>query len=695
MATPIPNVFPQLLYNGMFNILPTFSGETPTVIERGYSDEGTIRPSHLSMRMNDRAAPTLNPSRPASLLYGLSGRGMPAAIFADGSLRAWMETAQLDPDQTPDFSESPVRGRRWLDVDAYGPLYRIGQWSDELQPPMTRTFLQFSNLIGFWPGDDAALSTRVGLGRSYSNVTLQDASAPPGATASFVGSATTSVVLSPLNASTTAGFQVFFSTKLPSIPVSPAMQPFMTWRANGLLWSLEIDNIAVHLKLYVSGALVDDFAFSVGATDMTQWAAWRAKTYQSGGNVVVELAFYTTQSGVGGVTRSVAGTLDRLTSIRINGNSLVNNTRYSQVGAVTTVADDLQSAAALKAFEGYRGETTVERYLRLLAEAGISRAVLGTSTTLMGPQKTGRLMDLLREVAATEDGLIFDKKDAIQTIFRTRRHRMNQAAVMTLATNTDIVPPFKERVDNVGVQNFVTITDRSGQVVSVSRNTGPMSTAAYPAGIGVYKGGPFPDEEVNLADPGTDLPNMAAWYLARGTVPGPRFPSVTIEVGMRSPGLRTAAKALEIGDRILVTGRLPDAIDLHVIGIREEIGTHRWTFTLTCIPGDIFDVGGEDDTGHRQQTYANTIITAPVPATTGVTMVVGSPDPDDVWSTTSLPYPVIVAGERMTVTAATAPTLVSGTWRQTLTITRSVNAVVKTQVAGTAVLVATPYRETW
>jgi hypothetical protein len=527
-------------------------------------------------------------------------------------------------------------------------------------------------------------------------VTLQDTSAPAGATASFAGSATTSVVLSPLNASTSAGWQVFFSTKLGTIPGAGSPLPFITWRANGLLWSLEVDTGGVTLRLFSGGVLLDAFNFSiVGTVNLADWVAWRAKTYQSGGNVVVELAYYSTAGGVWGVTRSVAATIDRLTSIRINGNTLVAGSKYSQIGAVSGVADDLQSFAALQSFEGYRGETTAARFTRLLSEAGISNAVQGTTTTKMGPQKTGRLMDLLKEVAATEDGLIFDKKDAIQTILRTRRHRMNQAAVMTLAVGTDIVPPFKERVDNVGVQNFVTITDRSGQVAAASRNTGPMSTAAYPAGIGVFKGGAFPDEEVNLFDPTTDLPVMAAWYLARGTVPGPRFPTVTIEVGIRSPGLRTAAKALEIGDRILVTGRLADPIDLHVIGITEEVGTHAWKFTLTCIPGDVFDVGGEDDTAHRLDAYASTIITAPAPATTGVTMVVGSPDPDDVWSTTSLPYTIAVAGERMLVTAATAPALVSGTWRQTLTMTRSTNGVVKAQIIGAAVRVATPYREAW
>lgn len=701
MPTPL-TVLPQLRYNAAWNTVPAYADDKPSVIERGYTDEGTIRPSRLTMRINDNAAPTLNPSRPASVLYGVTGRAMPAALSVDGSIRAWQETARLAPDQDEPYTEasqltSSPRGKRWLDVEAQGPLYRIGQWSEDLQSPMTRTNLQYASLIGLWPGDDANLSTRVGVGRTNLNVTAQDTNAPFGATASFVGQATTNAGFSVLSNSTTAGWQVFFSAKLPFIPVSPATTAFITWRANSLFWSLEVDSIAIHLKMYKSGVLVDDSNITIAGTNFTNWNAWRIKTYQSGTNVNVEVAWYEQSSAfVTGFTRIIpTTTIDKLTTIRINGNTLVTGTRYAQIGALTGVADDLQSFAAIQSFNGWSGETTAARFTRLMAESAVPSAVIGTATTLMGAQKAGRLMDLLKECAATEDGLIFDRKDQLQTVFRTRRSRMNQAVALTLDAAVDVVPPFTEQLDNVGVANVVTITDRSGSTITATKTTGPMSTAAYPAGIGPFKGGAFPDVQVNLQSPAVDLPVMSSWYLNRGTVPGPRWPSVTIEIGRRSPGLRTAVKAVEIGDRIQITNRMADPIDLHVIGVKEEIGIFDWFVTFTCIPGQAFDTGAEDDTTHRLDAYASTIITAPTPATTGTSMVVGSPDPDDVWSTTSLPYPIIVAGEKMTVTAATAPTLVSGTWRQTLTVTRSVNAVVKTQVAGTAVNVFAPYREAW
>lgn len=695
MGSPL-NIVPQLFINGAWVTVPVYAADGPSVVVRGYTDEGTIRPSQLTMRVNDAAAPTLNPSRPASLLYGLSGRAMPAAFSAGGSVRSWTETATLTPDQDQAYIQgaTPPRGKRWLDVEAFGPLYRVGQWSEDLQSPMTRTFLQYAHLTGFWPGEDASVSTRVGRSRSAANVTTLDSSAPPGAAASFVGTATSLVSLTPNIASATSGFQVFFSTKLALVPVSPATTEFFSWRANGLTWSLKIDSIAIHLQLFSGGVMIDDSNTALGSTVFTDWTAWRAKCYQSGGNVVCELAWYTSAGGIFGITRTVAATIDRLTLLRITGNALVNGTRYDQIGSLSGITDNLQSFAALQSFEGWAGETTAARFTRLCAESAIDATVMGTATTLMGPQKPAKLMDLIKECAATEDGLVFDKVDELTTVFRTRASRYNQAIALTLNANADIVPPFTERVDNVGVANVINIEDRGGSVGQLSLTTGTMSSLPYPAGIGPFKGGALPDVKVNLDNPGQDMPAMLSWYLARGTVPGPRWPSVTIEVGLRSPALQTAAAAIEIGDRIQVTNRMADPIDLHVIGIREEIDIYTWKFTFTCIPGAAFDTGSEDDTTHRLQALASTIKTAPT-GTTGTSMVVGSADPDDVWSQTSLPYPIIVTGEKMIVTAATAPTLVSGTWRQTLTVTRAANGVPKTHAVGESVYVFAPYREAW
>lgn len=700
MATPLTDVLPQYFFNGDWVTFPVYAEDGPAHIERGYTDEGTIRPSKLTVRLNDAAAPSLNPSRATSPLYGITGRSLPIAISCEGTIRAWLECALMDPDESQSFDESPPRGRRWLDIEAQGPLFRINQWSDIVTSAMTRNFQQYANLIGLWPAEEssstAQLSTLVGKGASLTGATMGDADGPPGGGGSFIGSATMSMILSPLDTIAAPGFQVFWSSKMAVAPTLTAT-PLFTWRANGLFFSMDVVTGGFNFRIYDSAmTLISDVPYTWGGTVLTQWVTWRAKCYQSGGNIVVELAWYQESlGGVLGITQSVAGTIDRLTSIRLTGNTATDGTRYAQIGALKTVTDNLQSFAVLQAFLGFKGETTVARWNRALTEAGIAHTVIGTSAQTMGPQKPDTLIGTIKQIAATEDGLVFDAQGTPEIVLRTRRSRMNQTPALALAYDTDVVPPFKERLDNVGVANLIQIEDQSGQSAQASKTTGTMSVAAYPDGIGVFKGAALPDVDTNFANPAADLPLAVAWYLARGTSPGPRFPTVVVEAGLKSPGLKAAVAAVDIGDRITISGRLPDLIDLQVIGISEDIGTHTWKFTFTCIPGDVFNTGGEGSAVHLLDTYANTIITAPAPPSTGTSMVVGSPDPLDVWSTTTLPYLIMVAGETMTVTAATAAALVSGTWRQTLTVTRSVNGVVKAQTVATPVHVAQPIREAW
>lgn len=680
---------------GTWVTLPVYAVDGPIRIVRGYSDEGVFRATKVTFRLNDAAAPTLNPAHPNSPWYG-KPLAIPIRVLiaGEGVVRAVAEIVQLDPDQTPDYRTTPPRGKRWLDVQAYGTLFRVGQWSDPLRSPMTRTYLQYPSLIGFWPGDDAGVSTWVGQGRTATDVTGGDASAPPGASGSFAATATTRCVFSPNNASATAGFQVFFSTRTSGpLPGPPAQQIFQ-WFANALQFSLEAETDGIHLKVFQGGVLLADSYFGPPLT-LNQWIAWRAKCYQSGSNVICDLASYVANAPtMGGLTITApGGQIDRPSSLRITGNPLSATTKYCQIGVLTGTSDDLQSYAAIQSVNGYAGELTTARFARLLAENGLAGGATGTSTTRMGPQKASSLTDQFREIAATEDGLVYDSRTGLSAGMKTRSARINVPVGLALQYS-DCVSPLQERLDNVGAQNIIAITDVSGATATATRTTGPMSSAPYPNGIGPLKGGAFPDVKVNFFDPATDLRNAADWYLARGTVPPPRYPSVTIEVGLKSPGLRAAAAAVTIGDRLTITGRNPEVIDLQIIGLQEEIRTHTRTFTFVCIPNDVFNAGAEDSAVHALQTYASTILTAPSPPATGVSMVVGSPDAGDTWSQAT-PYPILVSGERMTVTAATAPVLSGGQYRQTLTVVRSVNGVVKAQTVGTSVRVPTPYREVW
>jgi hypothetical protein len=182
---------------------------------------------------------------------------------------------------------------------------------------------------------------------------------------------------------------------------------------------------------------------------------------------------------------------------------------------------------------------------------------------------------------------------------------------------------------------------------------------------------------VNVADE-AGLGLLAGWWLEKGTVPGSRYKQIKVDLDAPTgPGLLTAVNSVDIGDRITLAGRTPDVLGLIVIGIEEELETMRRTVMFTTVPDDTWNpavYGGA--TARRYGITACTLAGGPYSTTFGSFTVNLTTDKFG----TNTPYDLLVAGERVTVTAVGAATAT-----QTLTVTRSVNGVVKTHVAGEAV----------
>ncbi|MFD0469939.1 hypothetical protein ACFQ0B_17595 [Nonomuraea thailandensis] len=104
--------------------------------------------------------------------------------------------------------------------------------------------------------------------------------------------------------------------------------------------------------------------------------------------------------------------------------------------------------------------------------------------------------------------------------------------------------------------------------------------------------------------------------------------------------------------------------------------------TLNCSPESPYQVGTYDGTA-RYEPY-DTVLNEPLDTTeTGVDITTAT---GPLWSTTSTGYQIIIGGEVMTVTAVGAA---AGTV-QTLTVTRSVNGVVKSHASGAEVRMFQP-----
>jgi hypothetical protein len=126
----------------------------------------------------------------------------------------------------------------------------------------------------------------------------------------------------------------------------------------------------------------------------------------------------------------------------------------------------------------------------------------------------------------------------------------------------------------------------------------------------------------------------------------------------------------------------PEDIDQVVLGYSETIGQAEWTQDWQCTPAGPYKIAAVEH-ATLGMLLSDTAVTAEALDTTetGVDINAGA-GPDWVYEAD---FDVLIGGERMTVTAVAA---MAGTFparTTTLTVTRSVNGIVKSHATGAAV----------
>lgn len=686
---------PQLFYSGGWHVLtPAVDPDAyaltneKTRIVRGFADtDAGMRPCKITIRVHD-PLDKYRPTNPASTLYGLAGRNTTLAVTCDGSTRCYARTSSFRPDQSEGFTVGPpIRGQRWIDITAEGQLRQIGLWTTPLRSPIYRDFRGLANALGYWPLEDAVKATQLsnavanGQPGQAAGVTFEGFTGADGSDKVLAMSVSTasSVGGKFLPASSTAGWQVCFSVRLPAAPTA-AVLPMFTWTTtNGYTWSLSIDNSGYTLKVVDrSGTTLKNsgVTYGVGA-EPGQWIRFRVKASVSAGTVTAEWAWYPQGSlTTYGVTDTFAGTVAALASWRATANANNDTGGYGHVVGVTGVADDFLGGRHYLSFNGYAGERAEDRFKRLCAEEKIFATYIGVVATTwpMGRQPVTTFLELLKEVAATEDAMIFDSRTAIGLTMRTRADRYNQASKLDLTFGVNVAVPLTEDIDDLDAHNVVTVSQLDGGDVTVADTTSPMGSQNPPAGIGEYK----QTIDVNVSAE-ADLGLLAGWWLEKGTVPGARYKQITVDLDAPTgPGLQTAVNSVDIGDRITLSGRTPDILGLIVIGIDEEIQAKRRLVTFTTIPDDVWNPARYGVSAGSKR-YGITACTTNTTMTTTATTVTVNITSDQFG--TQLPYDLIISGERITVGVGgvAAP---AGSTQVLSNLTRSVNGVVKAHVAG-------------
>ena len=244
-----------------------------------------------------------------------------------------------------------------------------------------------------------------------------------------------------------------------------------------------------------------------------------------------------------------------------------------------------QNDALIAHIGDYATPTPDGRLARLCAENRIPLAQYGTGASLgsidqMGPQLVAPLLDLLHEAETVDQGQLWDGRTAGLS-YTSRRKRAQGAGQTINATFERLTEDFKPVDDDQRTRNRVTVTRLHGTTVTSEDVTGPLGTAA----IGFY------DDSVTVnCCYDLHVAKFAAWFVDLGTVPGYRYPTVTLDL-LAAPELAPAVLDLIPGNRVVITNLdttlagFPDSsVSLIVEGIAHELTTRSWKATFRCSP---------------------------------------------------------------------------------------------------------------
>lgn len=686
----------QLYYNGGYNTISADRIAAGGVsYSRGVSDELDLQKGSCNCRILDDDD-TYRPTNPASSLYDIVGAYLPMRYRLDSVNRFAGEVEQLTPGQSDDHQESAgvtVKGSRWVDFKATGPLGTVGRWRDVVASPIYTMVQNLTTVRAYWPGEDGSDSTLMSAAYPgvqpaiVTAVTFGNADGPAGSNKLLtINSGGRIDGVFPSTISTT-GWQMQFTTNLNGTD-GTERQAFAWRTSNSYWWIFSASSTSYRVTVIDAlGTTLYTQNSTTGGADPGQNLTFRIKATRSGSTWTVEPGWYPEGSPVLiGFSGTFSGSAGRPVAWTSGANTVMNGAYLGHVLCCTTGAEDLQTYDVLNAINGYPGEVTSDRIARILAGRGIPLEILGDDTyaTPMGPQRPGTVKQQLQEIQRTEQGLIFESPDGRGLRLALRHYLYEQAndPALDLTYPDDIGPGFTELATTQELYNYVIAQDRSGLSAVAVETDGRYGTSSPPTGAGLV------DKTVdcNLNDSDT-VPQLANSYL-RYYQQVQRFGTITIDLD-DNPGLRTAVEAVDVGMFIRLTGKTPDPMLLMVINVGGRDQLKRHVVTFDTVAGEVFSTGQWD--GDRKWSLRSaTLTSARTSSTTSwpVTMT-----EDEEWGTNT-PYDVEAAGERVTVTAVSARSG-SGPWTQTLTVTRAANGITKAQAAGAAVKIARAERGRW
>ena len=682
-----------LFISGAWVNLPTTElGDDGVTIIRGRrngSSQG--EPSSCSFRLKDPTG-KYSPRHPASTYFGLIGRGTPCRVQVE-----LVAGTVLDRWYGQVVSWTPKWDRRgskyaYVEVEAAGVMRRLGQGSSPLRSPLYRACSTIgTNLAAYWPLEDGESVTAPTAAVGGRPLTVTGSPTFGGYTA-FLGSGPMPTLESGRLVGSIPGYtvaspatgQVRWVGRIPS--TTPNNAVLIRVRASGTLGWAEV-------RYSTGGALTvegfNDSGVSVGSNTYALAVDGKRLRFsldftQSGANInwTIGTVEAGAAAGLFGTGTFTAVTLGRMTTVEVNPNqSALAGVAFGHL-TVESVITSLFSVSA-QVLAGFLGERADDRINRLCSENGLSFGLFTvTGAQLMGAQSRTDLLSLLRECEATDGGMLYEPKGTTDLGYRTGESLYSQSgANLVTVAYVDNMLQLEPVEDDDSTRNKVTVTRAGGAESTVTQTTGVLGTA----GVGIY------DEDVTLSLASDDRAlQQAGWRVHLGTTDEQRWPLIGVDLADPRvlPALRNTFLNVGLGSRLEVTGLPPwlppFTVSQIVQGYTERITPTSYRLEFVCSPARPYRVAYWTSGGPDRWSGDGTVTAATLAA--GATSVAVTPPAPVTWTTTDLPFGILVNGEQMTVTAVTA---VAG-GNQTFTLIRAVNGVSKAHPAGSQVTLADP-----
>lgn len=440
-----------------------------------------------------------------------------------------------------------------------------------------------------------------------------------------------------------------------------------------------------------------------GEGEDTTWHTVAVGVRQSGGNVLYHLAIDDDAYEV-----SVAGTTGTpdfwLPVADDEPNSTVDlaHVAFLNRGIFNTISGEWPYTILRRMYLGRPSEHAGTRFARLCLEEGVPTTLVGdpAATPAMGPQRPLPLLKLVDECIDVDQGSGIDPLGAPGLGMRTHRATTAQDPVLILDyASGHVAPEFVGTTDDQGLLNDVTAKRPDGGEYRIEQATGPNNTAD-PGTDPQAAGRADTTVTVNVASD-ANLPDQAGWRVHMGTVEGPRYATVTVDLAadgiVADPDLVAAVLDVGVGDRIDVVGassrRIFDDVRLVVRGYTESIGTaHQHKIVFNCSPYQPLNVGVYGDADSRRDTAGSSLNAGITSSATSFTVSVSKGQP---WTTSATQFPldIVVGGERIRISGIAAPSSATPPLTQVFTVAasgRAINGVVKAHLAGAAVQLFDP-----